>query len=199
MPRHYRPIPPSALRVAVPDTTQQTDYSCGASSLQAIAKYYGVGPDCERDFVRDTGMDHRIGSHPDQIIKAAKKYGLKCRPYQPMTLDQLHRELDLRHPVMLMIQAWGLERRGTRMRPRRSYRNVWKDGHWVVAIGYDREVVYFEDPSLQAVRGYLRNEELDKRWHDTARHGRHVEHLGLAIWLPGAHGSRYASRSQRIE
>jgi predicted double-glycine peptidase len=45
------PIPRGAIRIPVPDTTQQTDYSCGASSLQAICKYYGVGYDDEWEVV----------------------------------------------------------------------------------------------------------------------------------------------------
>jgi len=199
MPRHYRPVPPGALRIQVPDTTQQTDYSCGASCLQAIAKYFGVGPDDEWQFVEDIGLDHRIGSHPDQIARTAARYGLSSRSYLPMTLDQLRAELDRRHPVMLMIQAWGRQRIGTRMRPRREYRHRWADGHWVVAIGYDREAVYFEDPSLQAVRGYLRNDELEERWHDTARHGRHMEHYGLAIWHRRVRRSVYETRAERIQ
>ena len=35
MPRHYCPIPRGAIRSPVPDVSQETDYSCGASSLQA--------------------------------------------------------------------------------------------------------------------------------------------------------------------
>jgi predicted double-glycine peptidase len=198
MPRHYRPIPENALRIPVPDTTQQTDYSCGASSLQAIAKYFGVGPDDEQEFVRDIGLDHRVGSHPDQIETTAKRYGLRCRPYPGMSLSELHAELRSGHPVMLMIQAWGRQRIGTRMRPRRRYKKWWKDGHWVVAIGFDEEAIFFEDPSLQAVRGYLRNEELETRWHDTARHGRHTEHFGLAIWHPKRQISAYETRAERI-
>ncbi|MFT3881973.1 MAG: C39 family peptidase [Gemmatales bacterium] len=199
MPRHYRPIPHNAIRIEVPDTTQQTDYSCGASSLQAIAKYFGVGPDDEPQFVKDTGMNHAVGAHPDEIEAAAHHYGLSCLIYEPMNLVQLRAELRQGHPVMVMIQAWGEVGKGSKARPRKDYANCWTEGHWVVAIGYDKEAVFFEDPSLQAVRGYLLNDEFDQRWHDTARHNRHVEHLGMAIWLPGCRRSVYATRAQRIQ
>ena len=43
----FHPIPKGAIRVPVPDTSQQTDSTCGASSLQAVCKYFGVGPDDE--------------------------------------------------------------------------------------------------------------------------------------------------------
>ena len=199
MARHYRDIPPSAIWVNLPDTTQQTRYSCGASSLQSIAKYFGLGPDDEWEFVNDLHMDKRVGSHPDQIVTAATRYGLATKLYLPMTLKELHAELRQNHPVMLMIQAWGAEGGGNQKKARSKYADWWADGHWVVAIGFDDDAVYFEDPSLQAVRGYLLNHELEERWHDTARHNVHMEHLGLAIWLEGIKQSAYHNRAQRIE
>jgi uncharacterized protein len=195
MTRHYRRIPKDTVRIPVPDTTQQTDYSCGASSLQAVCKHFGVGPDDEWEYVDALGMDRRVGSHPDQIQRAAARYGLRFKEYLPMSIAQLRAELGKRHPVLLMIQAYGLRERQL---PILDYRNDWKDGHWVVAIGFDSRAIFFEDPSLQAVRGYLRDEELDQRWHDTARHGKHMDHYGLALWHPRIHRSRYASRAERI-
>lgn len=163
MARHYRPIPPGAIRVALPDTTQQTAYSCGASCLQAICKYYGVGPDDEWEFVRALRPDHRFGSDPEPIQRAARRLGLSWRAYAGMTVAELKAELRQRHPVLLLVQAWGRERRAGRLRRRLDYRGQWRDGHWLVAIGYDRDAIYFEDPSLQAVRGYLRIAELEPR------------------------------------
>jgi predicted double-glycine peptidase len=144
-------------------------------------------------------MDPRVGSHPDQIRRLAKKYGLECREYEKMNFAKLRAELRQRHPVLLMIQAWGRQKRRGRMRPRLDYRNDWKDGHWVVAIGYDSEAIFIEDPSLQAVRGYLRDHELDLRWRDTGRHGKHKDHYGIAIWHPHTQDSAYTTRAQRIE
>jgi uncharacterized protein len=197
--RRYRPIPARAIRIPLPDTTQRTDYSCGASSLQAIAKYYGVGPDDEWQFVDDTGMDHRVGAHPDQLRRAAESYGLRCHEYHPMSLKQLLAEIRRKHPVLVMIQAWGTKRRRGRIRPILDYRKDWKDGHWVVAIGFDSNAVYFEDPSLQAVRGYLRYSELDKRWRDTVHHGKHMPYYGMAIWHARPRANMYTSRAERIQ
>ncbi len=191
MRRTYYSIPPRAIRVPVPDTTQQTDYSCGASCLQSIAKYYGVGPDDEWEFVRDMHFDHKVGSHPDQIIRAAKQYGLHYREYFPGTLSQIKAELRQRHPVMLAIQAWGGH-------PGNDYIKDWKDGHWVIAIGYDAQAVFFEDPILTAVRGYLRNEELLRRWRDTGRRDVHMPRYALALWHPDVKRSTYTTRAQRI-
>jgi predicted double-glycine peptidase len=194
----FHPIGRGGLRVPVPDTTQQTDYSCGASSLQAVCKYYGVGPDDEWEFTDALKMDRRVGSHAFQIKAAARRWGLRCREYQPMSYAQLRAELQQRHPVLLMIQAWGEEKVGGRRRWRRDYRNEWKDGHWVVAIGYDREGFFFEDPSLQAVRGYLTQVELEERWHDVGPRRCRMRFYGMALWHPGRRRSAYETRAERI-
>ena len=59
---------------------------------------------------------------------------------------------------MVALQAYG-----NRKQQLANYAEGWTDGHWVIAIGYDREGIFFEDPSLQAVRGYLTDEVLIER------------------------------------
>jgi predicted double-glycine peptidase len=195
MPPRHHSIPRNAIRIPVPDTTQQTDYTCGASSLQAVCKYFGVGPDWEPDFKDDMGMP-RSGADPEHIVRAVRKYGLKFKEYSPMSLAQLKSCLDLKRPVIVMLQAWGETDGG---QPRRSYRNWWDDGHWVVAIGYDGTGVFFEDPSLQAIRGYLSFPEFMERWHDYGAHFEHVPQYGIAIWKPGVARSIYERQARRIE
>jgi len=198
MEKHF--IPVGAIHIPVPDVTQQTEYSCGAASLEAICKYYGVGKDDEWEFVKDLRMDTRVGSHPFQIIRLAKKYGLSVHPYEKMSMAQLIRELKWRHPVMLMIQAYGKEKKGKgkHKRWRKDYTPAWNNGHWVVAIGFDKSGVYFEDPSMEAMRGWLSYEELKCRWHDTGPHGRHLPQFGLAIWLAHKRKSSYDMMAERI-
>lgn len=171
-------IPRGAIKVELPGVTQRTDSTCGAAALQAICGYYGVGPDEESRFVKDLAMDGRIGSHPYQIARAARRYGLTIEEHQPMAAATLRRNLDRRRPVLIMLQAWG--------RAGQSYARVWKHGHWVVAIGHDRAGVYFEDPVLEIARGFLRHAELDERWHDVGPRGVRLERYGMVLWKPGA-------------
>jgi predicted double-glycine peptidase len=174
----YKAIPEGAIKVPLPDTRQSEDYSCGASALQAVSGYFGVGPEEEEDYVRDLRMDTRIGSHPFQIIRAAKKYGLRVSEKEGMTVNEVKAYLDRGKPVMLMIQAW------RDSQTQKSYKKEWGKGHWVVAIGYDRAGMYFEDPSLAAIRGFISYAELKERWHDTGPKNRRMNHYGLAVWKP---------------
>jgi len=101
----------------------------------------------------------RGGSDPEHIIRAAKKYRLKIQEFRPMNIDQLKQFVSEGKPVMIMIQAW-------RDYASIKYKNDWCDGHWIVAIGYDKSGVYFEDPSLAAIRGFIKYSDLEIRWHD---------------------------------
>ncbi len=69
----------------------------------------------------------------------------------------------------------------------------------MVAIGFDRRGVFFEDPSLGAVRGYLPNDELEDRWHDTGPRGRHIDRCGLVVWKPGRSADPYLTRARHID
>ena len=199
MSQRFHSIPRGAIRIPLPDATQQKDYSCGAASLQSICKYYGVGPNEEWEFVDALGMDRRVGSHPHQITRLARRLGLSYREYCPMTLDQLRRELSKCRPVMLMIQAWGQVKVGSVWRRRTDYRAQWGDGHWAVAIGYDKRGIFFEDPSLEQIRGYLADQELISRWRDTGPRGRRMHQYGVSIWRSLRRPSAYERRAVTIE
>ena len=74
----------------------------------------------------------------------------------------------------ISIQAYG--------DPQTYYRD--DNGHYVVAVGYDKANFYFEDPVLQGRAGFLPAKEFDRRWHDdegtTAKPDPHA-HLGLIV------------------
>jgi predicted double-glycine peptidase len=172
MTRPFR-IPKGAIKIPIPDAPQETDYTCGAAALQAICHYYGVGPGDEHIIAKDMAIDPRVGANPDQVIKAARKYGLNHLVGQPMLINELIRRIDLHRPTMCMLQAYG---------DRSNYEKDWIDGHWVVAIGFDERGIYFEDPSQTLPRGYLAYPELQARWHDTGRRGKRIFYFGVSLW-----------------
>ena len=60
---------------------------------------------------------------------------------------------------MVLIQAWKDDDDPT------PYPEDVQDGHYVVAIGYDQEYFYFEDPWIIGSLTYMRKNELMGRWH----------------------------------
>jgi len=109
-----------------------------------------------------------------------------------MTIDELKDYLDEEKPVICNIQAWGEPK----------YYKTADSGHYVVAIGYDDEKIYFEDPSIDEHRGYLSYKDFDKRWHDKETDNVHTDHLGIVIWKSKRawdRDSQYVVKARKIQ
>jgi uncharacterized protein len=188
------PIPRGAILIPVPDTRQQTGYTCGAAALRAVCEYFGVGPRTEGEFAEDMKMTS-AGADPEHLIRALDKYGLRHKAFHRMSMRGLKGSVDRGRPVIMMLQAWG----GTKKNPWPNYRNDWSDGHWVVAIGYNDDGVFFEDPSLRRVRGFMGFDELKVRWHDVGPHLGHMYYYGLAVWRSPRESGNRPGRSEHVE
>lgn len=189
---HHRPVPSGAIKVDLPSTAQVTDHSCGAAALLAICAHFGVGPEDERDVAADMRLT-RAGADPHHIVRAATKYGLRTAVHREMTEAQLVAHLDRGCPVMLTLQAWAAPRP-------RTYAGRWDAGHWVVAIGYDREVFYFEDPVLHVSRGFIDRAALTARWHDVeGPRNTRLERVGVAVWRARPRRRGVATTARRID
>jgi len=65
-----------------------------------------------------------------------------------MTLNDIRNFIDNGIPVIVLIQAWA--------ESLVDYSQDWEDGHYAVAIGYDRDTIYFMDPSTLGNYTYFR-------------------------------------------
>lgn len=143
----------------VPDVRQATDYTCGPSALQAVLGYWGIEVR-EDEVAKACHATPADGTNRHSLIRVANAYGLRTIAKSPMTTADLKAALRQGYPVILAVQAWSET-------PNKDYRQEWEDGHYVVAIGYDRDRLYVEDPSILGSRGWLTFQELDRRWHDS--------------------------------
>ena len=75
-----------------------------------------------------------------------------------MTIHNLEYYISCKQPIIIAFQAWA--------DPGVDYKNDWDDGHYAVVIGYDKDYLYFEDPSLLGSIGYIPKAEFLDRWHD---------------------------------
>jgi hypothetical protein len=112
-------------------------------------------------------------------VRVAREHGLDASSREGMTADELTVHLDRGEPVLLAIQAWA--------DPPPADATGWgvrtEDGHYVVAVGYDPERFYFEDPAMFGV-GYIPRAELEARWHDYDEFGTRLERFGIAFRRP---------------
>ena len=151
-------IPSDAIKFTLPDVSQETSYSCGASAVSAICRAYGVGEADESWYREKLGSDDITGTDENRIRDLLDSLGLSTIVTTGTTDDQIKAWLDGHAPVLMLIQAWG--------DMPTDYGNPRSDnGHYVVAIGYTDEELIVEDPALSNTRGYLPWEELATRWH----------------------------------
>lgn len=160
--------------IKVPLCRQAKDYTCGVASMQSVLAYYGLS-DMRQDQLEKALKTNRSGGTKyKNMLAYAQKMGFDASYSTEMTLEQLKSELDNGQPVIVVIQAW------THANPP-DYENDWKDGHYVVAIGYDSANIYFMDPAILGNYAYMTSEEFLIRWHDSDTRRQKLIHFGLTI------------------
>ncbi|MFH1314813.1 MAG: cysteine peptidase family C39 domain-containing protein [Candidatus Uhrbacteria bacterium] len=150
---------------------QTYNWDCGANAIQSVLAYYGI--DVRESIVMKIAGTTRGGTPISGIKKVVKKYGLKQKSGK-MEIDDIKQYLDNEIPVILLVQAW-TEKNNV------DWEKDWVDGHYVVAIGYDKTKLYFEDPS-SVLRTYLTYNEFMKRWHDVDKNGKKYINWGMAVF-----------------
>jgi hypothetical protein len=183
-------VPKSHIKVKLPSAKQPENFSCGASALRAIAVHFKVGPNTEQFYIDKCNTTNKNGTHPKDIIRVARELGLTVRFKSKMSIKDLHEYLDDGIPVICSIQAWGNEKK---------YIESNHSGHYVVAIGYTDDKIYFMDPSIKGHRGFLPNDEFIERWHDEESDGTKLNRYGIAIWSDKAVNLQQLHKAKKIK
>jgi predicted double-glycine peptidase len=143
---------------SIPDVRQSTGYTCGAAALQAVLAYWGTSEREDRLAARLRSTPE-AGTHPDEIIRVAREFGLTAELREGLDLSDLESALAAGTSVIVDLQAW---RENTSI----PWTETWDDGHYMVLLSTDAENLYFEDPSLLGPRGVIPRAEFVDRWHD---------------------------------
>ena len=111
---------PPGRRVKVPTVLQMEAVECGAASLAMVLAYYGKWIPLEK-LRQECGVT-RDGSNAENIIKAARRLGLKAsgRAGRPSILKKRD------YPLILF----------------------WEFNHFVVMEGYEGDTVFLNDPAM---------------------------------------------------
>ncbi len=156
--------------IKFPSSRQTYAWDCGAKALQALLLYYGLDVR-EDEIIKESGMT-KGGMKITEIKKFASSHDYKILS-KKMSLADIKKYIDKKTPVILALQAWSKKKKI-------SWENNWSDGHYVIAIGYDQNKIYFADPASPHIV-YLTLVELEKRWHDQDRAGKKYINFGLVV------------------
>lgn len=165
----------SHIKISLPSVQQSHAYDCGSACLRGVCEYFKVGPEKEADFIKACKTKKSKGTKPEDLIRAAHLFGLNVKSKAGMTLEEVKAALDAGRPIICPIQAHG---------EKTDQYNKKENGHYVVAIGYDNQYIYFEDPKLTGSRGFLPFKEFQKRWKDQDVDGNQYVQYGIIIWKP---------------
>jgi len=173
---------PSIILHGVPDGRQDRDYSCGAVALQTVLTYWKGQEYFEEELIELLHTTEN-GTLPEDIVRVAKGEGLSAELKEHMTMEELEKLVGEGIPVIVDGQAWRDDKD-----KEKPWTDVWESGHYMVVIGFDKENVYFEDPSLFGSRGVMTREEFNDRWHDyegpvpfDEKTARVYNHMGIVI------------------
>jgi ABC-type bacteriocin/lantibiotic exporter with double-glycine peptidase domain len=161
--------------IRFPQIRQAYEYDCGAEALRGVLVFHGL--DIKKEFILElANTDTETGTLVDNMLKALRKYRIKCKA-QVFSIKSLKESINNGCPVILLIQAWLVSSNKI------NWKDSWLCGHYVVAIGYDKDNIYFADP-YSAFRTYLSYEELESRWRHRDPMGNEYVNFGIAIPRP---------------
>lgn len=155
-----------------PELRQTYNYDCGATALEAVLAYYGIEVR-EELILKCAKTTKKYGTSIDGMVNTIKKYGLNCQS-EIMTIENLKGCISKKIPVILLLQAWTDKKHI-------NWLSDNSDEHYVVAIGYDKNNIYFEDP-YSFRRTFLPYGELQNRWHDIDENEKRYINHGIAVF-----------------
>ena len=153
-----------------PELRQLYEYDCGANALQSVLTYYGIEIR-EEIIMKCAKTNPKEGTLISEMVHTLGKFNLKYDS-RSMMLDEVKNYINKDIPVIILLQAW--DKKSV------DYSTIYRDGHWVVAIGYNEKEIVFEDP-YSFERTFLENIELEMRWHAKEKGKRVVKH-GIAVF-----------------
>ncbi len=142
-----------------PNARQTFEYDCGAKAMHAVLAYYGIDVN-ENEIIRIAHTNKKSGTSLQGMMAVARHFKLSATMGE-MSVQKIKECIGKDIPIILLLQAWA-------KRKVKNWQNHWNDGHYVVAIGYDKKKIYFEDPYTIS-HTFLPYKELERRWHGEKR------------------------------
>lgn len=141
------------------ETRQSTEYSCGASALQAVLSYWGRDLD-EEELMRLLHTTPETGTYPEDIERVARSLGFEAEVKENLSLNELEQATAQGNPVIILGQAWR-----SRKESDIAVTEDWANGHYVVVLAVDQDYVYFEDPYIRMGKGFMPRAAFEEHWH----------------------------------
>ena len=176
-------------------TRQMTGYSCGASALQAVLKYWGKEIQ-EEALMRLLGTNDEVGTYPEDMIRGAQALGLDAELRENVSLEELEAFTSAGHPVIALAQVWHSQKDTPA-----SAEDEWDCGHYIVVLAVDKDYVYFQDPYIRMGKGFVPRSTFLEHWHQVmggAKAAKSPQLHQVAIFVRGEQPPQVAELEDEI-
>ena len=140
-------------------TRQATEYSCGASALQAVLSYWGMEVE-EEALMKLLHTTPEEGTYPEDIVRGAQSLGFTAELKHSLTLEEVEQFTAEGDPMIALAQLWRSETNSPA-----AVTEDWDDGHYVVVLGVDDDYVHFQDPYARMSKGFMPRASFVEHWH----------------------------------
>ncbi|MBS3074143.1 C39 family peptidase [Candidatus Pacearchaeota archaeon] len=114
--------------IDVPYDHQDTDYTCGPSSLKMVLSFFGVR-ESELKLAHEAHTSRKKGTAHAELIKLARRHGFYCYIRRDSNINTIRHFIRLGLPVII------------------NYRNIPdNESHYAVVVGYGRGRIILNDP-----------------------------------------------------
>ncbi len=137
--------------IDIPYFKQDTDYSCGAVTIQMILRHFGIIKSEEKLIIK-LHTDDKYGTHHKPIIDYLTAQGLYCYVDTNSSLDALRHYIE-KHNLPVMVHY---------VEPTDEL------DHYSLVIGFSENKVILHDP-YNGPKFEISKEEFERRWHDAKR------------------------------
>lgn len=142
--------------------------------MQLVMAYYGIDIR-EDELIKELGID-RHGVPVKNMIAAAEKNGFQVIAKSGVSLETIKQYVDEGRPVIVLVQAWA-----ERYMTLEDWKQDNENGHYVIVIGHEGNIIVFEDPASFR-RTWLTEEEFLARWHDIdPRTQERLDHFAIVL------------------
>jgi len=139
-------------------TRQSTEYSCGASALQAVLSYWRRRVD-EAELMELMHTNSEVGTYPEDMVRGARSLGFDAEMKDHLTLDEVQRFTAGGDPMIALAQVWRSHKGAS------SVADEWDSGHYIVVLGVDDDYVYFQDPYVRMSKAFVPRKSFEDHWH----------------------------------
>ncbi len=160
--------------IDLPTGRQTFDFDCGAKALQLVMAYYGI--DVREDELLEELKPDGDGVPVQNMISVAEKKGFQVVAKCGFSLGEIKQFVDEKRPVIVLVQAWA-----EKYMTLDDWREDNEDGHYAILIGYQGNIIVFEDPASFR-KTWMTEEEFLVRWHDVdSRTKQKLEHFAMVL------------------